>query len=406
MQKILYFSLPAHGHVNPSLPVIEELARRGAHIDYYSLEPFRRSIERTGATFHDYGNRFDVPESGPGPFARLDTTIETLIKLTAIVLDEHLNTAKRSNPDYIVHDAFSPWGKFIAQALRLPSIVSVPSIAVNEQIALSGGAAGREMEETGRAIAAKMPQWMSEIAGLRERYGVAGLHSPFELMHAYGDLNLVYTSRIFQPHAGAFDESRFKFVGPSLPNSRDTRPFPYEELGGQPLLYISLGTVYNDRGTFFRACKEAFANTDWQVVMAVGQNIDLQDLEDIAGNFLVLDTVPQIEILKRASLFITHGGMNSVSEALIHNVPMLVVPQGGDQFWIAKRVEELGAGLSLAGVEPTAEILRQGIEEIASNPSFAESASRLGESLRTAGGSQRAVDEIESFHGVAMGGRR
>ena len=397
MQKIVYFSLPAQGHVNPSLPIIAELIRRGAHVDYYSLAPFRRSVEWTGATFRDYGSRFAVPASGPGPFARLDTTIETLIELTATVLQDHLSSVRSIDPVCIMHDAFSPWGKFIAQALHLPAVVSVPSIAVNEQIAMGDGAAGSGMEATGRAIGESMRRWMSALAGLRERFGVPGLHNPFELMHAYGDLNLIYTSRAFQPHAQAFDDKRFQFVGPSLSPRPDTPRFPFEALDGRPLLYISLGTVYRDRGPFFHACIEAFANAPWQVVMAVGQNIGPRDLESIAENFVVLETVPQIEVLKRAALFITHGGMNSVTEGLFHNVPLLVVPQGGDQYWIAKRVAELGAGLSISGIEPNAAILRQSVEHIASHSSFVHAASEIGESLRSAGGSQRAVDEIEAL---------
>src|ERR1017187_2939908 len=106
MQKIVYFSLPAQGHVNPSLPIIAELIRRGAHVDYYSLAPFRRSVEWTGATFRDYGSRFAMPGSGPGPFARLDTTIETLIELTATVLQDHLSSVRSIDPVCIMHDAF------------------------------------------------------------------------------------------------------------------------------------------------------------------------------------------------------------------------------------------------------------------------------------------------------------
>ena len=351
MQKIVYFGFPAHGHVNPSLPIVSELIRRGAHVDYDSREPFRRSVEWTGAAFHDYGSRFAVPAGGPGQFARLDTTIEALIELTSTVLRDHVSSVRSIDPVCIMHDAFSPWGKFIAQSLHLPALVSVPGIAVNERIAMGDGAAGSDREATGRAIGESMPRWMSALGGLRERFGIPGLHNPFELMHACGDLNLICTSRVFQPHADAFDDERFKFVGPSLSPR--------------------LGTVYQDRGPFF--------------------------LESIAENFVLLETVPKMEVLKRAALFITHGGMNSVSEGLFHNVPLLVVPQGGDQYWIAKRVDELGAGLSISGMEPDPAILRQSVEHIASRSSFVHAASEIGESLRSAGGSQPAVDEIEAL---------
>jgi MGT family glycosyltransferase len=70
-------------------------------------------------------------------------------------------------------------------------------------------------------------------------------------------------------------------------------------------------------------------------------------LGDIPANCLVQQFVPQLEILQRASLFITHGGMNSVNEAHSYNVPLVIVPQTADQHLIAKRVEKLGAGKQL-----------------------------------------------------------
>jgi MGT family glycosyltransferase len=396
MSKVVYFSLPAHGHINPSLPVIAELVRRGTQVHCYSLERFRDPIENTGATFHDYGARFEFPESGPGPFSALDTAIEALIELTRVVLEDHLSAVRSMQPTCIMHDAFSPWGKFVAQSLDLPTVVSVSSIAVNERIAMSGGQK-KAAAATGQLIAERMPQWKSDLAALSERFGLPLLHNPFGLMHAYGNLNLVYTSRAFQPDAGAFEEERFKFVGPSVFPRLDAPVFPFEALDGRPLLYIALGTVYRDRGPFFRTCIEAFANTRWQVVMAVGHNFDTEELTSLPENFLVRKSVPQLEILPRAALFVTHGGMNSVSEALFYDVPLLVIPQGADQFWIAQRVAELGAGRSLADGEITAATLRLHVEQIATEPSFAQAAAEIGQSLRSAGGAQRAVHEMEAF---------
>jgi UDP:flavonoid glycosyltransferase YjiC (YdhE family) len=57
--KVLFFSLPLHGHTNPSLPVVKELIRRGEEVTYYSLEPLRAAIESTGATFRSYGASFE-----------------------------------------------------------------------------------------------------------------------------------------------------------------------------------------------------------------------------------------------------------------------------------------------------------------------------------------------------------
>ncbi|MDQ2887665.1 MAG: hypothetical protein M3Y39_16455 [Chloroflexota bacterium] len=396
MSNVIYFSFPAYGHINPTLAIMTELVRRGEQVHYYALEQFRPAIESTGATFCDYDSDFSIPEQGAGAFAQLETTIDTLLTLSHSVLTHHLETVSAFQPAYIMHDAFSPWGRFIAQALHLPAAVSVPSIAVNQQIAEGQVAA----QPTGGAQAASQQTWwehtQQRLADLAGQFGLPRLYNPYELMHAYSDLNLVYTSRLFQPLADSFDAQRFQFVGPCLRTPSEQTAFPLEALDGRPVLYISLGTVYTDRLAFFQACLQAFARSRWQVVMAIG-NVPRPALGPIPDNFLVQAFVPQLDLLPRTTLFITHGGMNSVNEALFYDIPLLVVPQWADQFWIARRAAELGAAEVLLDTQVTSEQLCQNVEHIAAHREYAEAARKIGASLRTAGGVQKAVGVLEAF---------
>ena len=90
MGRIVYFSFPAHGHINPTLPVIRELVRRKQQVVYYGTERFRQAIQDIGALFYPYSTRFCMPERGAGPFARVSTTLETLLRLSRAILDDHL----------------------------------------------------------------------------------------------------------------------------------------------------------------------------------------------------------------------------------------------------------------------------------------------------------------------------
>ena len=119
------------------------------------------------------------------------------------------------------------------------------------------------------------------------------------------------------------------------------------------LYYISLGTLFNEHPEFYRHCFAAFANSMYQVVLSVGHKTPLSSLGDIPPKFIVQNYVPQLEILQRANVFISHGGMNSVSEALYYGVPLLVIPQSADQPWVAKRVAQLGAGKLLPRTRAT-----------------------------------------------------
>src|SRR5437764_5992341 len=137
--------------------------------------------------------------------------------------------------------------------------------------------------------------------------------------------------------------------------------------------------------------------------MSVGSKTDIASLGTIPGNFIVKAFVPQLQLLQRTTLFITHGGMNSVNEGLCAGVPLLVIPQAADQLFIAQHVQRLGAGKMLRNTQLNAQRLRNAAEEILAEPAFQQMSANLGASLRQAGGPTLAVDEIEAFkrrHGV------
>lgn len=394
---IVYFSLPAHGHINPTLPVVRELVQRQQQVVYYSTEQFRQAIEHTGAQFRCYSAPFDMPERGPGRFARVSTTLETLLDLTFSVLEHDLKTVRASSPTHIMYDSFAPWGNFVAQLLQLPTIASIPSILVNADVS-SRYRPGPRTEPDDPGLT---PEWYAEFAarcraGLL-RYDIPELPSPPQLLQTYGDLNLVYTSELFQPSAESFDGLRFKFVGPCFEFRPNTPAFPFDRLDGRPLVFISLGTVYGNCPEFFRTCLKELADGRWQVVLATGSHSPAASLGPTPENFVVQPYVPQIEILRRCAAFITHGGMNSVQEALYHAVPVVMAPQGADQFWISARAAELGAGLVLDAQGMKAGDVRRSVIQVVAEKNYAASAARLGASLRAAGGCQRAADEIQAF---------
>jgi MGT family glycosyltransferase len=281
--------------------------------------------------------------------------------------------------------------------LHLPSITSIASIAFNRKITAGGPSQlfvllgmlwkGQKNFQHSRKL-------VSETV---ESYHIQPPKFLFEVIRNYSALNVVYTSKAFQPYGETFDSQQFKFVGPTFPPASDTSNFPFSELGKQPLIYISMGTIYNKDTSFFRTCIEAFARSKWQVVMTLGSRGSLESLGTLPANFIVRNYVPQDEVLQNSVLFITNGGTNSVNQALYHNVPMILIPQSVDHPWNARRVAELGAGKVLSKKQVTASSLRAAAEEVLSQPDYARAAATIGESLRTAGGPQKAAEEIAAF---------
>ena len=128
-----------------------------------------------------------------------------------------------------------------------------------------------------------------------------------EFFRQEAPLNLVFLPRAFQPQAETFDE-RFVFVEPSILPRTDGTSLPLDLLDERPVVYMSLGTIFNDRPDLFNSCFAAFKARPWQVVLAYGEWTDPATLDAIPENFLIAPTVPQLDVLTRTQVFITPAG--------------------------------------------------------------------------------------------------
>src|SRR5690606_12356667 len=124
MAKIIWLNIPGHGHVNPTLPVVQELVRRGHEIIYYNTEDFRAKIEATGATMRAY------PKSLSGTMDFVDLMRDgNLVNVTVMLLEASeqlvpflLDEIRCEQPAIIIHDSTTLWGSICAKLLGLPSV--------------------------------------------------------------------------------------------------------------------------------------------------------------------------------------------------------------------------------------------------------------------------------------------
>jgi MGT family glycosyltransferase len=138
--------------------------------------------------------------------------------------------------------------------------------------------------------------------------------------------------------------------------------------------------------------------------MSVGEKIDIKNLAygigNIGGipkNFMVYPYVPQLDVLKRADLFVMHGGMNSANEAIHYGVPVIVVPQSIEQMRVANRMAELGFGKKLDMKDFTTKTLRKTALNVLENPSYKEAINSMRNDIQLTHGEARAADEIEKY---------
>ena len=384
--KIVWFCIPAHGHTNPTLGLVKALTDAGHKVWYFSFEEFRDKIESAGATFISCdGYDFEMEDKGNADRVGKDKVYATeLLVSSTLALDEMTSRfVEEIRPDLVVSDSVAFWGKLAAMKHGLPYVSSTTTIAFNKHSA-------KYMQESAWDIAKMlitMPRINKQLKRLREKgYPVKSL---LDIVQNDNDTNtIVYTSKYFQPCSETFSD-RYHFIGPSI------RPITKRvEKTADKLVYISMGTVNQNRD-FYRNCIHVLGQTDWQVIISMGTNPE--HYEKLPDNIQIYETVDQMAVLSVADAFITHCGMNSASEGLYFQVPLVLFPQTQEQDAVAKRVEELGAGVRLRSISEE-DVLRT-LQQIIYESAYKNNAIKISESFRACGGTAEARLFLEELAG-------
>ena len=384
--KIAWFCIPAYGHTNPTLGLVKALTDAGHQVWYFSFEEFREKIEKAGATFIGCdGYDFEMEDKGNADRVGKDKVYATeLLVSSTLALDEMTTRViGEIKPDVIVSDSVAFWGKLAAMKHGLPYVSSTTTFAFNRYSA-------KYMQESAWDIARMliaMPRINKQLDRLRKKgYPVKNL---LEIVQNDNDTNtIVYTSKYFQPCSDTFSD-RYHFIGPSI------RPItePVEKTADKTV-YISMGTVNQNR-QFYRNCINVLASTGWQVIISMGTNTD--QFDDLPENIQVYESVDQMAVLSIADAFITHCGMNSASEGLYFGVPLVLFPQTPEQDAVAKRTEELGAGVRLKSISE--EDVLDALTKVISEPQYKDAALRVSESFKACGGAAEAKEFLEQVAG-------
>jgi zeaxanthin glucosyltransferase len=194
------------------------------------------------------------------------------------------------------------------------------------------------------------------------------------------------------------------YAGPFVDaQQRPPVEFPWERLDGRPLIYASLGTIQNGSETIFRTIAEACAGLNAQLVISLGGGLEPERLGTLAGDPIVVRYAPQLELVKRAALVITHAGLNTVLESLAEGVPLVALPLGNDQPGVAARVKARGAGVVIPQQKLTVKKLRNAAQLVLEDGRYRDAAQWLKNAFRKVDGLNRAADVIERAFGISAG---
>ena len=196
----------------------------------------------------------------------------------------------------------------------------------------------------------------------------------------------------------------FHYAGPFHDDEgRQEIPFPWEKLTSKPLVYASLGTIVNGLDHVYRIILEAVGKfPEIQTVLSVGKNINPEVLGPIPPNAIVVSAAPQIELLKRATLCITHAGLNTTLESLAQGVPMVAIPIGYDQPGVAARIAYHGVGEFVEVGDLTVDRLLELIQRVATNQDYRVRARYFRDVIAKTRGLDVAAEIIEQSLGASQ----
>jgi MGT family glycosyltransferase len=368
---VAFMSVPAAGHVHPTLGLVAELSQRGHRVSYATTAEFAGRVREAGATPVPY-----APSPGYGrPVTDLLSVMEMLLD-EAIGVVPHVEGAYRgAEPDVVVHDSAAHHGSILARRWNVPAVQINPTIIPRD---------GAEILGAGPRASAFRTRYTRFLVS----QGIAVDLDEFLFRPRH---SIVTVPRRFQLEPDLYGPE-FTFVGPML----DPTGGRWKPPDDRPVLLITLGSVYNDDPEFYRLCLRAFADLDQHVVMAIGEHVDRAALGPIPANFDVQRWVPQLAILSVAKAFITHAGMGGTMEALAHGVPLIAIPQAVDQLEIGPLIARLGVGRHIRRDEVTVDALRAALAAVTSEPSVRDRVRAVQEEIRALGGAGAAADVVEA----------
>ncbi len=417
--RILRYGLvapPTIGHLNPMVALGMELLRRGHGVVVFTVADGASRLA---------GLPLEVVTIGSGPFPRgaVEEAFATLGRLSgmeglrfsvdyfrreqAMVLAELPEAVGAAGIDVLLVDQLCPAAGTVAEGLGLPFVTICNALPVNREAAVppyftgwrpSRWPWGRWRNQLGNALLDRLtePLWR-DLQDQRRRLGLEPHRRREDAASPL--LQLAQLPRAFDFPRERLSP-RFHYVGrladPSglEPLLRDGVPFPWERLDGRPLIYASLGTLQNGRPELFAQIAEACAPLQAQLVISMG-NPGSQPPR-LPGNPLVVAYAPHQQLIERATLVITHAGLNTTLTALGAGVPLLALPITNEQPGIAARLASCGAGRVLPLKRLRVDILRAMVAEMLANPSYRNEARRLQAESRAAGGVHKAADLIEA----------
>lgn len=403
-------SPPVSGHIHPFGALGRELIARGHRVSFLHMPDLADRVRLEDLEFITIGESDHPTGSLPQSLNRLAQlqglgalrfTIDAIRKTTEMICRDAPRAIRRAGIEALLVDQTEPAGATVADHLRLPFITVCNALVLSSDSQVpppftgwnySPGLWSRARNRIGYGVSRLIMRPVEQVVqSYRVRWNLPKYTTAEESFS-----KLAQISQQLQ----AFDFPRrslppcFHYIGPLRDQHRPV-PFPWEKLDGRPLIYASLGTLQNQKEHIFRCFAEACYGLPVQLVMSHGGGLSETVASSFPGNPLVVSYAPQLEVLAKASLTLTHAGLNTVLDSLLCGVPLIAIPITYEQPAIASRIRWTGVGEVLSLKKLNVNHLRGIIERVLKNSGYASQARRIQQVAAQTGGVKTAATIIE-----------
>ncbi len=387
--KAAYIPVGATGHILASLPMVGELVKKDVEVHYFAPETYRAQVEKTGAQFHVMPAVAAANDSVEGGADFIASIPLVFLGEAAGVIDCILPVLEAEKPDVVIADALALAGRLAAWKLGIPLVMMFTSYAPSSAFQVSGSWPKYSDEHPARAKAKQIALELQAKCG-------GPLLTIDEIFEGISGFNIVTQPKSFHPCGESYD-NRYFFAGAQIAPRADDSGWQAPD-NGKPLLYTSLGSLFNNWPEFYQMLFPVVKDMDINVLCSLGKVLKPEDLGDIPENVTTMAFTPQLDVLSKSSFFITHAGTGSAMEALYYGVPCVCIPQMDEQIMTANRMVEVGvASAALTKPEVTSESLRTALTKLLEDAKYTENARAMSKEMHEKGGCERAAQAVIDY---------
>jgi MGT family glycosyltransferase len=419
--KIGFLSLPLFGHLNPMTALARKLQSRGHEVVFLGIPDVEAVARAANLTFIPFCEKqYPVGSQVYGPVAKLRGEAIWRVHMVEItppflktVLENLPERLAELGVDGLVIDAAFRFVQLVPMSLGIPFVqiwnpLHLDSSGTSPACIFSWPFENTPESRVRNIEGLRAFGYLAPTVAVAKPYAEkAGLLIDWSDPHATASKLAVITQTPKEfDFPGIPWPAQFHYAGPFHDDQgREPVAFPWEKLTGKPLIYASLGTLVNGLEQIYKTILAAVRRLpDVQVVLSLGKNVNPEDLGPVPSNTIVVRIAPQIELLKRAALCITHAGLNTALESLGQGVPMVAIPIAYDQPGVAARIAYHGVGEFIEIDDLTEEGLAELLLKIMKNPAYRNKARYFQNVIAKTRGLNVAAGIIEqAFHKYQTG---